>query len=190
VVFRPESQFRLTHSHDAENLSHMRAVLTVVLFVWLLPAETFASGNARHIVVVVWDGMRRDFATEQYAPALHGLMEEGVFFDNHRPAYPSTTEVNGTAIATGSYPANSHVIANTEFRRGIDPRNPVGTESLAAVRKGDQLSRGHYLNMPTVAEILQAHGHRTAIAGSKPVALLHVRAERTDASRGVTLFEG
>ncbi|MBU6401581.1 MAG: alkaline phosphatase family protein [Verrucomicrobia bacterium] len=152
---------------------------------------TWAAGRARHVVVLVWDGMRPDFITEQYTPTLWQLAREGVFFRNHHPVYISSTEVNGTAIATGAYPEHSHVMANIEYRPGIDWQAPIETQSLTAVRKGDELTHGHYLARPTVAEILQRAGRGTAIAGSKPVALLHDRAARTAASaRGVTLFEG
>ncbi|MHB8521464.1 MAG: alkaline phosphatase family protein [Limisphaerales bacterium] len=155
-----------------------------------LPA-TFGAGKARHVVVVVWDGMRPDFVTEQLTPTLYQLAREGVFFQNHHPVYLSSTEVNGTALATGAYPEHSHLMANLEYRPGINPLKPIGTESLAAVRKGDELSQDHYLDTPTVAEILQRAGFKTAIAGAKPVALLEDRQARTSASaRGINLFEG
>jgi len=162
------------------------AVLSGCLF----QSASFAAGKAQHIVVVVWDGMRRDFATRENAPTLHKLIEEGVFFQNHHPAYPSTTEVNGTTIATGAYPGRSHIVANTEYRPEIDLQKPVGTESLDAARKGDLLERGHYVNMPTLAEILRANGRKTAIAGAKAVVLLHDRAARMDDTIGVNLYEG
>src|SRR5579885_3600419 len=56
--------------------------------------------RAEHIVVVVWDGMRPDFVSPQFTPHLHQLASEGVFFRNHHPVYVSSTEVNGTALAT------------------------------------------------------------------------------------------
>lgn len=171
--------------------SRLAAVFSAAILIGcVFPPAGFAAGKAKHIVVVVWDGMRRDFATQEMAPALHRLIEEGVFFQNHHPVYPSTTEVNGTAIATGAYPARSRIVANTEYRPEIDPQKPVATESLDAVRKGDLLARGHYVNMPTLAEILRANGQKTAIAGSKAVALLHDRAARVDDAMGVNLYEG
>src|SRR6266576_3950214 len=56
-----------------------------------------SKGQAEHIVVVVWDGMRPDFITPQYTPTLYQLAASGVFFKKHHPVYISTTEVNGTA---------------------------------------------------------------------------------------------
>lgn len=157
---------------------------------FLIQPALCAAGHAKQIVVVVWDGMRRDFATEENAPNLHQLIQEGVFFQNHHPVYLSTTEVNGAAIATGSYPGRSRIVANAEYRPGIDPQKPIGTESLDAVRKGDLLARGHYVNMPTLAEILRVKRQKTAIAGTKAVALLHDRAARTDGVMGINLYEG
>jgi arylsulfatase A-like enzyme len=130
------------------------------------------------VVVLVWDGMRPDFITPETTPNLSRLAAEGVFFAHHHPVYLSATEVNGTALATGAYPAHSMVIANTDFRPAIDPQKSVGIEVPAVIRKGDEVSGGHYLGRPTVAEILHAHGLATIIAGSKQVALLHDRSPR------------
>ncbi|MSU19306.1 MAG: hypothetical protein EXS34_04950, partial [Lacunisphaera sp.] len=127
-------------------------------------------------VVVVIDGLRPDFVSPETTPQLAKLAAAGVFFAHHHPVYLSSTEVNGTALATGSYPAHSGIIANNEFRPRLDPQNAIATQAPDMVRRGDELSGGHYLARPTVAEILHAQGLATAIAGSKPVALLHDRA--------------
>jgi hypothetical protein len=134
--------------------------------------------SGRHVVVVVWDGMRPDFVSEQTSPNLWALAQTGVFFASHHPVYISATEVNGTAIATGMHPAHSLVIANSEYRPPIDAEESVGIEVPSVVRKGDEASGGHYLGAATVAEFLHARGLATVIAGSKQVALLHDRARR------------
>lgn len=158
-----------------------------------LAAVAAGAGAApsRQVIVVVWDGMRPDFISESTTPNLWGLVQRGVFFAHHHPAYLSSTEVNGTAIATGAYPAHSFVIANTDYRPAIDPDGTVGIEKPGVVRKGDEVSDGHYLGRPTVAEVLHAHGLPTAIAGSKQVAMLHDRARRPNLE-GVpaVVFEG
>ena len=163
------------------------------LFLCLSCLSAVAAGKAEHVVVVVWDGMRPDFITPQYTPTLYAIAREGVFFKNHHAVFVSSTEVNGTAIATGVYPDRSGIMANSDYRPEIGYSGAVGTESLDAVRRGDLLSSGHYLPVPTVAEILQRAGHPTIIAGTKAVALLHDRAiKRTSktASNSVNLFKG
>src|SRR4051812_18011997 len=90
------------------------------LFICLVAARNLpAKGVAEHVVVVVWDGMRPDFISQQYTPNLYWLATNGVFFKNHHPVYISTTEVNGTAIATGDYPAHNGIIANLDYRPEI-----------------------------------------------------------------------
>jgi arylsulfatase A-like enzyme len=158
----------------------MRAIILVLLLNRILILGAWAAGKAEHVVVVVWDGMRPDFITEQYTPTLHGLAQAGVFFRNHHSVYLSATEVNGTAISTGAYPARSGIIANKEYRPGIDLLKPVGMETREVVRASDRSTHGGHLSMPTVAEILQRAGRRTAVAGTKPVALLHDRKERDE----------
>jgi len=153
-------------------------------------ANVLAAGQAHHVVVLVWDGMRPDFVTEEDAPTLFKLARQGVTFKNHHPVYISTTIVNGTALATGVYPGQSGIVGNAEYRPAISATKQIATESLAAVRKGDALTGNHYLAFPTVAETLHGQGLRTAVAGAKTVGLLHDRFARADDSQGIVLFAG
>ena len=150
-----------------------------------------SKGKAERVVVVVWDGMRPDMISPERTPTLSALAKEGVFFKNHHAVYLAATEVNGTALATGMYPAHSGVMANREFRPEIDPLRAFPTQDAVAMRKGDAL--GRYLAAPTLAEILQSAGLRTAVAGTKPVALMQDRSEvrASDAAKSsVVSFEG
>jgi arylsulfatase A-like enzyme len=167
--------------------------LSILLGLLLLVCDVssaLAFGKAKHVVVVVWDGMRPDFISESNCPTLFHLASSGVMFANNHPVYISTTEVNGTAIATGAYPGHDGIIANAEFRPEIDPLKPFATQDFDAARKGDSVSGGHYVLAGTVAEILRQHGMKTAIAGAKPVALLHDRKDRPEDSDSVNLFAG
>jgi arylsulfatase A-like enzyme len=144
----------------------------------------------RRVVLVVWDGMRPDFVTRSNVPALWKLSQEGVTFLNHHSVYLSATEVNGTAINTGGYPANDGIVANSEYRPAIDPLRAFHTEILASVRKGDRITGGHFLKMPTIAEIVRAAGKGTAVAAAKPVGLLPDRSERATSDGGANVFAG
>ena len=150
-------------------------------------------GTAEHVVLMVWDGMRPDLVSAQNTPNLWALAQRGVFFANHHPVFPSTTEVNGTALASGLLPGHSGIIGNREFRPAIDPRKGVSTEELEVVRKGDELSHGKHIAGATVAETVQQAGFRTAVTGTKPVAILQDRAEvrTTEAARAsVDVYAG
>jgi arylsulfatase A-like enzyme len=145
----------------------------------------------RHVVVVVWDGMRPDFVTEQNTPTLWKLAREGITFRNHHAVYPSATMVNGTAMVTGIYPGKSGIIANHVYRPDIDPHHSIDVELPAVVKKGDEVSGGKYILVPTIAELVQHAGGRTVIASAKTVGLLLDRqADVGTAKNCVTLFAG
>jgi arylsulfatase A-like enzyme len=166
--------------------------LPSVILALLLSAavSVFATGVATHVVVVVWDGMRPDMVNATNTPTLYQLAREGVFFQNHHAVYISSTEVNATAIATGVYPNRSGIMGNREYRPNITPLKRIEVQSLEAVRKGDEVTHNHYLQLPTIAEILQRAGKRTAIAGTKPVAILFDRLEADRACNDcVDLFD-
>jgi len=123
-------------------------------------------------VVVVWDGMRPDFVSEQNTPTLWKLAHEGVTFRNHHSVYPSATNVNATALITGVYPGKNGIIANHVYRPDIDSRNAIDVENPAVVKKGDELSGGKYVSLSTIAELVQRAGGRTVMASAKTVGLL------------------
>jgi predicted AlkP superfamily pyrophosphatase or phosphodiesterase len=175
-----------------ETMASRRICTTLTLFAPLATAfcasesalaQSAPPARGTHVVVVVFDGLRPDSVTEQDMPNLYALGQAGTRFSRHHPVYPSSTEVNGTALATGGYPKHTGVMANNEYRPEIDALKSTAIEEEAAVRKGDRVSHGKYIQLPTVAEILRAGGMRTAVAGTKPVALLLDRAER-DAAIG------
>ena len=145
----------------------------------------------RHVVVVVWDGMRPDFVSEETTPTLWKLAREGVTFRNHHAVYPSATQVNGTALVTGVYPGQSSVIANYAYRPEIDRKRSISVESPTVVSRGDELSGGKFISVPTIAELIQRAGGQTAIASAKTVGLLLDRhADSGPAKNCVTLFAG
>jgi arylsulfatase A-like enzyme len=167
----------------------MRLLSVILASIFASAVAVFGAGKAEHVVVVVWDGMRPDFVTEQNTPTLYQLARDGVFFQNHHAAFLSSTEVNATAMATGAYPNRSGILGNREYRPNIDPLKRIDVQSLEAVRKGDEVTHNHYLQLPTFAEILQHAGKKTAIAGTKPAVLLHDRFEAPRAcSDCVNLF--
>ena len=157
-----------------------------------LSATPAAEGQAndRRVVLMVWDGLRPDSINDADTPALAGLAREGVFFAQHHPVYPSSTEVNGTALVTGCQPGHSGLIGNREYRPAIDALKTIATEDLATMRRGDEVTGGHYLRVPTLPELLRAADRPSVVAGTKPVAAVLDRAARPDDARSTVLFEG
>ncbi len=167
--------------------------VSAVMLAWSTPAALPSKGEARHVVLVLCDGLRPDFVTPQHAPTLYGLATNGVFFKNHHASYISSTEVNGTAIATGAYPEHSGIYANSDFRPLLSWLGASATEALDVIRRADFMTGGNYLLVPTTAELIQKAGHPTIVVGSKPVAILHDRSsKRTQgaAKDSVMLYRG
>ena len=147
--------------------------ILAILCAFALPRAVVA--EPRHVVVVVWDGMRPDLVSERNTPALWKLAKDGVSFRHHHAVYLSATNVNGTAIATGDYPDHNDLIANFEFRPRIDNRKPIDVGDANVVRKGDEVSDGKYIGVSTIPELVRKSGGRTVIAASKTVGLLQDR---------------
>jgi predicted AlkP superfamily pyrophosphatase or phosphodiesterase len=170
----------------------MRRIISLLFLIVCSSAAADAPAKPEHhVVVVVWDGMRPDFVTEQNTPTLWKLAREGITFRNHHAVYPSATMVNGTAMVTGVYPGKSGIIANHVYRPDIDPHHSIDVELPAVVKKGDEVSGGKYILVPTIAELVQHAGGRTVIASAKTVGLLLDRqADVGTAKNCVTLFAG
>src|SRR5438067_6231583 len=149
----------------------------LLLAIAVLAGETsiYAASETRHVVLVVWDGMRPDFVTEKYAPTLDKLAHDGVRFRNHHAVYPTATDVNGAALATGCYPNRNGLVANLEFRPAINSRQPIDMGDPDSIKRGDEISGGKYLAVPTFVELLRAAGKKVALVGVKSVAMLFDR---------------
>src|SRR5437867_11825299 len=119
------------------NSSLRRSILGWILCAWFAhPVSAVETPkDSRHIVLIVWDGMRPDFVSEEFTPALWKLAQEGVVFRNHHAVYPSSTNVNGTALATGVYPNHSGLVANHEYRPEIDRKKSSDAQIPAVVQQ-------------------------------------------------------
>ena len=170
----------------------VQRMISLLFLVFCTSAAAIVPAKPQHhVVVVVWDGMRPDFVTEQNSPALWKLAREGVTFRNHHAAYPSATMVNGTVMMTGVYPGKSGIIANHVYRPDIDPHHSIDVEVEPVVTKGDALSAGKYIAAPTIAELVQRAGVRSLIAAAKTVRLLlDRRPKELRANNSATLFQG
>lgn len=164
--------------------------LALALALALLSPSSYAAGKAKHVVVVVMDGLRPDSVTAEDMPNLAKLATGGTFFLRHHPVYVSSTEVNGTALATGARPNRSGVMANREYRPDVELLVPVDTQSEYAAWKGDQVSGGKWIRVETLPQIVRAAGGKTVVAGTKPVAMLWDRSWQNRTPDQPTLYNG
>src|SRR5438874_9833904 len=121
-------------------------LVAVVLIGVLAALDARAEGKAKHVVIVVMDGLRRDSVVEADMPNLSKLAKAGTFFAAHHAVYVTSTEVNGTALATGMRPGRSGVVGNREYRPDVELLQPVDSQGEWAAWKGDQVSGGKWIN--------------------------------------------
>src|ERR1044071_7135157 len=145
---------------------------------------------AQHVLIVVMDGLRRDSVTAEQMPTLYALSQHGVFFNAHHPVYPSSTQVNATALATGMKPATSSVIANREYRPELELLRPIDMNDEYYAWLSDEQHNTPFIHAPTLPELAHQHGMTTVVAGTKAVAMLWDRSYQNRSTSQPTLFEG
>jgi arylsulfatase A-like enzyme len=162
-----------------------KSLAALIAGLLLLTARAVA---ADPVVIVVMDGLRPDSVAESDMPKLSALAKAGTFFVNHHPVYVSSTEVNGTSLATGMRPGRTGVVTNVEYRPEVDPLFAVAMEDEWAAWAGDRASR--WISVQTLPQILRAQGLRTAVAGTKGVAMLWDRDWANRTVESPTLYGG
>lgn len=165
----------------------MRLLLVLLT---LIPSLPLVAQVPRRVVIVVMDGLRPDSVTPDDMPQLTRMAKEGTFFRNHHSVYLSSTEVNGTALATGLYPRNSGIVGNREYRPDVELLSPVDTQGEWAIWKGDQLQDSKWVAAATLPELVRAAGKRATVCGTKGVALLWDRSSRERKVDQPVVFDG
>ncbi|MEZ5284698.1 MAG: alkaline phosphatase family protein [Vicinamibacterales bacterium] len=127
-------------------------------------ASTASAPRHRQLLVVV-DGLRPDYVTEDVMPRLTALGRRGVVFTRHHSVYPTVTRVNASSIATGSYPERHGLLGNTVFFPSVDSARFLDTSDRGALLRVAE-AEGHLLTAPTMGESLQAAGLRMLVTSS------------------------
>ncbi len=84
----------------------------------LITAVVFARP---YVLLISWDGFRRDYPDKGDFPSLRYMQEHGVRAESLQPVFPSKTFPNHYSLVTGMYPARHGMI----FNSFIDPRSGI-----------------------------------------------------------------
>jgi arylsulfatase A-like enzyme len=108
-------------------------------------------------VVVILDGLRRDFVDAKRTPHLAKFAELAERFPAYRTAFPSATRVVTATFATGCHPARHGLQGNSMalLENGALMPHDVG---LPGFLQHKRAITGHALAVPTMAERLAPHG--------------------------------
>jgi arylsulfatase A-like enzyme len=137
------------------------------------------------VLIVVFDGLQPAQVTPELMPNLSRFAEEGVFFANHHPVFPTVTRVNAASMVTGRYPGGHGLAGNTMVARDYDPDRviPAMEPVLADLAK----TTGQVLLAPTLADILSCHGAEYVAIGAGTSGNAYVHNPRADVSGGATI---
>ena len=120
---------------------------------------------ARLVLITVFDGLRWDFVRPDWTPNLWRLRGEGVWFSRSHCVFPAVTRVNASSMVTGSRPLRHGINANTIWRPDVERSRPLRTGDRADLLRLREV-RGRLLAVPTLGEVLAAHGERLVVVGT------------------------
>ncbi len=111
----------------------------------------------KRIVVVILDGLRRDFVDAALTPHLAEFARRAEQFPAYRTAFPSATRVVTATFATGCHPARHTLQGNSMalLEDGVLVPHDVGLPDFLQHKRA---ITGHALAVPTLAERLAPHG--------------------------------
>jgi len=97
------------------NRLRLRRAFLAILLGFTAVAPTIAATEAEppYLVLISIDGFRWDYLDQYPTPALRELASRGVRADSLIPVFPTLTFPNHYTIATGLYPQNHGIVANT-----------------------------------------------------------------------------
>lgn len=121
----------------------------------------------RRTVVVILDGLRRDFVTPDLTPTLWRLRDEATWFAAHGGVVPSVTRVTSATIATGVLPGD-HGLEGNALALVEEDRFVVHDAGKPEFFPHRKRTTGASLDRPTLSERLAAHGGAVVFSNVSP----------------------
>lgn len=107
----------------------------------------------RRAVLVMCDGLSREWLSPERSPNIWALKERGLWASDHRAVFPSVTRASAAAVATGHTPGN-HGLHGNRMCFLVDGRLEVRDAGLPDFRDHMRRATGRTLRVPTMAERL------------------------------------
>ncbi len=121
----------------------------------------------RRVVVVILDGLRRDFVDAARTPNLHRFAARATCFAAHRSAFPSATRCVSATFATGCRPARHGLQGNAMalLEAGVLVPHDAGLPDFLQHKRA---VTGRALAEPTLAERVAPHGGAVIFSNVSP----------------------
>ncbi len=117
------------------------------------------------VILVVWDGMRPDYVTEELTPHLCAHAASGTRYRRSVGVFPSVTRPTTSSVSTGAYPLAHGVLSNA-FVGPPGDRAVIDTGDRHELERLRTINNGRLLPIPTLAEAVAAGGKRVVVMGS------------------------
>lgn len=127
--------------------------ILITLAITVTGCGNFGAGKGRVLILVV-DGLRPDYVTEDIMPRLNALAESGVRGLAHHAVVPTVTRVNGPSIFTGHYPSGHGMMGNSVYLADVDPDRTLDASDADDLRMIDEVTGGRLLTKPSLGELL------------------------------------
>ena len=121
----------------------------------------------RKVVLLVCDGLGRDWLSAEHTPNLMLLREESAALEQHAAVFPSVTRVSAASIATGCLPGN-HGLHGNQMALSSGAGLSVHNAGLPGFRDLMRAATGKTLNVPTMAEYLAERGGQSVYSNVSP----------------------
>ncbi len=140
------------------------------------------------VLILVVDGLRPDYVTEELMPRLNALAREGVRGLAHHAVFPTVTRVNGPSIFSGRLPDGHGLLGNSVYLPEVEPSRTLNASVAADLRLIDEATSGTLLTAPSLGEALTERGltYFAASSGSSGSGLLM---NHTGAGAGLVHYE-
>jgi Type I phosphodiesterase / nucleotide pyrophosphatase len=142
-----------------------------------------AAGQPHNVVLFVPDGLRALIVSNETAPTLNTIRDQGVNFKNPHALFPTFTTPNASAMATGHYLGDTGDFSNTIYSGFPVPgaggsRTPF-LESDPVLGDVDEHFAGDYLDEVTLLKAAREAGISTAAIGKLGPVLIFDHTDRT-----------
>ncbi len=137
------------------------------------------------ILIVAFDGLQPSQVTPELAPNLAEFAAAGVTFARNHPVFPTVTRVNVASLVTGRHPGAHGLAGNSFVVREYDPERVLDAMEPELTRVAAET--GEVLLVPTLGDILHAHGEEFVAVGVGTSGNAYVQNPRAETLGGATI---
>jgi hypothetical protein len=131
-------------------------------------------------LIVVFDGLRPDYITEDLMPNVFAFKNEGCYGLSHHSVFPTVTRVNASSYVTGSYPHRHGLMGNTVFFPEVDSTKGLNTGDVDQLMRIQRATDNGLLTSVTLGEILRSSGYSLMVFSSGSTGQAYLQNPMTD----------